>query len=298
VRAMPIRFRRKDGSAIETLYSAEIIDWMGERAVVATPQDVTGLKRAAAEIRRLNESLEERVRGRTAELEQALGELEAFSYSVSHDLRAPLRAMSAFASLLGRKPAVAADPQAMGYAERITRAAAHMGKVVDELLRYSRLSRQPVAMEAFALEAEVDAMVKDLAEQNVARRIRWKVGPLPTVRGDPTLLRLVLQNLLDNAVKYTRTREEATIEVSARESEAEVEVRVRDNGVGFDMAYAGRLFGVFQRLHRAEEFEGTGIGLANVQRIVSRHGGRVWAEAEPGKGATFYVALPRVRAGE
>jgi PAS domain S-box-containing protein len=293
VRGFLTRFRTADGQVLDSICAAEAVDWNGERAILASTQDVSELTRAAAEIRRLNESLEERVGARTAELEQALAELESFSYSVSHDLRAPLRAMSSFATLLAQKPALAADRQAVDYAERITRAASHMGRVVDELLHYSRLARQPVAMRPVALAEEVAALVKELGEQNPGRRIAWRVAPLPTVSGDPTLLRLVLQNLLDNAVKYTRLREDAAIEVSARELDQEVEVRVTDNGAGFDMAHAEKLFRPFQRLHHDSEFEGTGIGLAHARRIIERHQGRIGAESAPGKGATFWFTLPR-----
>jgi PAS domain S-box-containing protein len=293
VRGFLTRFRIAGGQVLDSICAAEAVDWNGERAILASTQDVSELTRAAAEIRRLNESLEERVGARTAELEQALAELESFSYSVSHDLRAPLRAMSSFATLLAKKPALESDRQAMDYAERITRAASHMGRVVDELLHYSRLARQPVAVRPVALAEEVASLVRELGEQNPGRRITWRIAPLPAVQGDPTLLRLVLQNLLDNAVKYTRTREEAVIEVAARELDGEVEVRVTDNGAGFDMAHAENLFRPFQRLHHDSEFEGTGIGLAHARRIVERHRGRIGAESAPDKGASFWFTLPR-----
>jgi light-regulated signal transduction histidine kinase (bacteriophytochrome) len=201
--------------------------------------------------------------------------------------------MSSFSALLAQKPVVQADRQAVDYAERITRAASHMGRVVDELLHYSRLARQPVSLQPVALGAEVDALIRELGEQNPGRRIRWRVAPLPAVQGDPTLLRLVLQNLLDNAVKYTRMRQDAEIAVAARELDGEVEVRVSDNGAGFDMAHADKLFRPFERLHHESEFEGTGIGLAHARRIVERHRGRIGAESAPGKGATFWFTLPR-----
>jgi PAS domain S-box-containing protein len=293
VRGFLTRFRTAEGQVLDSICAAEAVDWNGARAILASTQDVSDLTRAAAEIRRLNESLEERVHERTAELEQALAELESFSYSVSHDLRAPLRAMSSFSALLAQKPVVQADRQAVDYAERITRAASHMGRVVDELLHYSRLARQPVSLQPVALGAEVDALIRELGEQNPGRRIRWRVAPLPAVQGDPTLLRLVLQNLLDNAVKYTRMRQDAEIAVAARELDGEVEVRVSDNGAGFDMAHADKLFRPFERLHHESEFEGTGIGLAHARRIVERHRGRIGAESAPGKGASFWFTLPR-----
>ncbi len=290
VRRLPVRFRKKSGEVFETLYSATSADWRGTPAIIATPQDVTELRRAADEIRRLNETLEERVRQRTAELEAANRELESFSYSVSHDLRAPLRAMASFSALLAARPAVKSDAEATGYATRVNAAATRMGAVVDALLQFSRLSRQSLTMRPVDLRAEVDAVVAEL--QPGERRVRWVIGSLPQVRGDPTLLRLVLQNLIENAFKYTGTRTEAVIEVDATRGESETAVRVRDNGVGFEMQYADKIFGVFERLHADGEFEGTGIGLANARRIVQRHGGRIWCESEPGQGATFFFSLP------
>lgn len=292
VRGLPMRFRKKSGETYDALYSATLGDWMGERALIATPLDVTALHRATDEIRRLNETLEERVSQRTAELEQSNRELESFSYSVSHDLRAPLRAMSAFSALLAQRPSVMADGEAMGYAGRVSNAASRMGKVVDALLQFSRLSRQPISMRPVALGTEVEAIVAELGQAHPGRRVRWVTGPLPTVRGDPALLRLVLQNLVENAVKYTARRDEAVIEIDAARANGEVVVRVKDNGVGFDMQYADKLFGVFERLHADDEFEGTGIGLANARRIVQRHGGRIWCTSAPGEGAAFYFALP------
>ena len=225
VRRVPMRFRKKSGEVFETLYSATLADWQGQQAIIATPQDVTELNRAAGEIRRLNETLEERVTRRTAELEAANRELESFSYSVSHDLRAPLRAMSAFSALLSARPAVAADPEAAGHAKRVNAAATRMGTIVDALLQFSRLSRQDVAMRPVDLAAEVDSIVAEQAQAAAGRRIRWVVNSLPVVRGDPTLLHLVLQNLIENAVKYTAPREEAVIEVDATRAGRETVVR-------------------------------------------------------------------------
>jgi PAS domain S-box-containing protein len=292
VRGVPMRFRKKSGEVYEALYSATLGDWMGARALIATPQDVTALHRAAGEIRRLNETLEERVSQRTAELEQSNRELESFSYSVSHDLRAPLRAMSAFSALLAQRPSVAEDSEASSYASRVSKAASRMGTVVDALLHFSRLSRQEISMQSVPLGPEVEAIVAELDQAAPGHRIRWVTGPLPTVRGDPALLRLVLQNLIENAVKYSARREDAVIEIDAQRSGAETVVRVKDNGIGFEMQYADKIFGVFERLHADGEFEGTGIGLANARRIVQRHGGRIWCNSAPGEGAAFYFALP------
>ena len=292
VRRMPVRFRRKSGEIVETLYSAIAADWKGERAVIATPQDVTELNRAAEEIRILNETLEARVRQRTAALEQANRELEAFTYSVSHDLRAPLRALSSFGALLAARPGIRDDPEASGHAGRVVAAASRMGTIVDALLNFSRLSRKEIAMHQVDLAAEVEAIIAELTESAAGRELEWKVGALPVVQGDPTLLRLVLQNLLDNAVKYTARRPDPVIEIHATLDGAHTTICVKDNGVGFDMQYADKVFGVFERLHADGEFEGTGIGLANAQRIVHRHGGRIWCEAAPGRGASFCFSLP------
>ena len=223
-------------------------------------------------------------------------ELEAFSYSVSHDLRAPLRHIGGFTDLLQKSPGPEFDDNRRRYLRLISNSAVTMGELIDSLLVFSRMGRAEMLHTRVDLNALVRQAQRDVTEAEPARSVDWALGELPTVPGDPAMLQLVFTNLLSNAFKYSRTRENATIEVGSCDgSSVEHVVYVRDNGVGFDMAYANRLFGVFQRLHRAEEFEGTGIGLANVNRIVSRHGGRVWAESELGKGATFYVALPKER---
>jgi light-regulated signal transduction histidine kinase (bacteriophytochrome) len=201
--------------------------------------------------------------------------------------------MASFATLLERHPGVMADAELSDYARRVARNSVRMGRLVDELLHYVRLGRQPLEPERVSLQDEVSALVAELGEQQPGRRIRWDIGPLPEVRADPTLIRLVLRNLLENAVKYTSSRDEARIELWARESGQEVQVAVRDNGVGFDMAYAGKLFAPFERLHAEGAYEGTGIGLAHARRIVERHAGRIWCDAAPGRGATFEFSLPR-----
>jgi light-regulated signal transduction histidine kinase (bacteriophytochrome) len=223
-------------------------------------------------------------------------ELEAFSYSVSHDLRAPLRHVSGFAELLQKSAGPAFDDNRRRYIRLISESAVKMGELIDALLVFSRMGRAEMMHTRVDLNAVVRQAQRDVTQADPGRSAEWRIHTLPTVAGDPSMLQLVFTNLLSNALKYSRTREDASIEVGASEDSNEFVVYVKDNGVGFDMAYATRLFGVFQRLHRAEEFEGTGIGLANVQRIVLRHGGRVWAESELGKGATFYVALPKERA--
>ncbi len=228
----------------------------------------------------------------TGRLERVNGELAAFSYSVSHDLRAPFRHITGYAELLRELESDKLSDKGRRFLGVITEAAKTAGRLVDALLNFSQMGRAslaPVEFDPAALVAEVRrAMEPDLAR----RRVAWRVAAMPPVRGDPTMLRQVFENLLSNAVKYTRGREEAVIEVGCEPAGDEFVFAVRDNGAGFDMAYAHKLFGVFQRLHGAEEYEGTGVGLAIVQRIIQRHGGRVWAEAEPGRGATFYATLP------
>jgi signal transduction histidine kinase len=225
-------------------------------------------------------------------------ELEAFSYSVSHDLRAPLRHVSGFAELLQKSKGPEFDENRMRYLRLISESAVKMGELIDALLVFSRMGRAEMLHTRVDLNAIIRQAQRDVVQAEPERAVDWVVKELPTVPGDPSMLQLVFTNLLSNAFKYSRNRDNARIEVGAAEGEShEFVVYVKDNGVGFDMAYANRLFGVFQRLHRAEEFEGTGIGLANVQRIILRHGGRVWAESELGKGATFFVALPKERPG-
>jgi signal transduction histidine kinase len=240
-------------------------------------------------------ALEARVLDRTAELESVNKELEAFSYSVSHDLRAPLRHIAGFAGLLHDHAKATLDEQSHGHLRKITQAAKRMGQLIDDLLAFSRIGRGNLTSRTVRLQDLVrEAWIEVSSEQSVAdRHIDWHVAELPDVTGDPAMLRLVMVNLLSNAVKYTGPRPNARVEVGAtRDPRGETVVFVRDNGVGFDMQYAHKLFGVFQRLHSSDDFEGTGIGLANVRRIVHRHGGRVWAEAETDRGATFYFSLP------
>jgi signal transduction histidine kinase len=231
---------------------------------------------------------------RTAQLAAVNKELEAFSYSVSHDLRAPLRHINGFTELLEKSAGAAIDATGKRYLRLISESALKMGDLIDALLVFSRMGRTEMLHSRVDLNAIMRAAQRETMVGQSGRRVKWTIHPLPDVSGDPSMLQQVFTNLLSNAFKYSRTRQESEIEIGVADGKpGEVVVFVRDNGVGFDMAYANRLFGVFQRLHRAEEFEGTGIGLANVQRIVLRHGGRVWAESELDKGATFFVALPK-----
>ena len=229
---------------------------------------------------------------RTKELTGANAELDAFSSSVAHDLRAPIRQILGFAQILAEDYGPALDDEARRRLERIQAGARHMGRLVDDLLNLSKVSRQPVAPEAVPLGPFLREIVAELRPEAGDRDVDWRLGELFEARCDPTLTRQVFVNLLSNALKYTRRLEHAVIEVGATTTEAgERAVFVRDNGVGFDMRYAGKLFGIFQRLHTEREFEGTGVGLATVDRIVRKHGGRIWANAEPGKGATFSFTL-------
>lgn len=258
-------------------------------AILETNNDITQRRRGEEAIRRLNADLERR----TIELEASNRELEAFAYSTSHDLRAPLRHLVGYSELLRKNAFPTMDEKSRRYVTMILEAGTRMGKLIDDLLSFSRIGRTETQHTLVNL-ATVVAEVRDgLESEAEGRRIDWSIGPLPSVYGDRAMLRQALVNLLANAVKFTRDREQARIEVGASESADEVTLFVRDNGVGFDMRYVHKLFGVFQRLHGSEEFEGTGIGLASVQRIMSRHGGRVWGEGAVGQGASFYVSIPK-----
>ena len=251
-------------------------------------RDVTAAKRTDEAIRKLNAELLQRV----AERDATNQELEAFTYTVSHDLRAPLRAIHGFVGILLETYAPDLPAEARRYLDRVAANAQHLGHLVDDLLRFSRLGRQPLITRAVDTPALVRSALEQLAPALEGRQVELTVADLPGCRGDPALLEQVFINLIGNAIKYTQGRVLARIEVAARPGEdGEPIYYVRDNGAGFDMQYVHKLFGVFQRLHRSEDYEGTGVGLAIVQRIVQRHGGRVWAEAEVDKGATFSFTL-------
>lgn len=247
--------------------------------------------RRTEEIRRLNLELERRVAERTAELVATNKELEAFTYSVSHDLRAPLRHMDGFSKLLIEESSAQLSEDARRYLDRIREGALRMGTLIDDMLNLARLGRKELAAQLTALSSLVTEVLADLKPETEGRQVEWKVGSLPFVECDPPLMKQVFANLLSNALKFTRPRPQAVIEVGTQAQDGRSTIFVRDNGVGFSMKYADKLFGVFQRLHRQEDFEGTGVGLATVQRIIQKHGGRVWAEAELNQGATFYFML-------
>jgi signal transduction histidine kinase len=243
------------------------------------------------ELARQTAELERRVAERSAAVRAATAELETVLYSVSHDLRAPLRQLLGFSRLLLDESGSQLDSSAQHYAQWIYEAADRLARLVDDLVNLSRIGRQDLLRREVNLTPLVEDIVGQFRDASDGRNIDWKIEELPTVEGDPGLLKVALTNLLSNAVKFTRPREHATIRIRPVEHEDQVGLAVEDNGIGFKMAHAGKLFGVFQRLHRADEFEGNGAGLAVVQRIVHKHGGRVWAEAEPDKGATFFMTL-------
>jgi len=265
----------------------QIMEWIG------TITDIDDRKRAQEEILRLNADLEERVRRRTVELEATNKELESFSYSISHDLRAPLRAIDGYSRMVEEDYGEKFDDEGKRMLSIVRDEALKMGRLIDDLLAFSKLSRKSIDETA---DIDMTAMAKTVAQEILrdqnAERVRLDIWPLPPVKGDGALLRQVWVNLLSNALKYSGSRPQAEILVTGEVSNGEAVYRVQDNGVGFDMKYAGKLFGVFQRLHKAEEFEGTGVGLAIVHRVITRHGGTVRADGRLGEGATFYFTLP------
>jgi light-regulated signal transduction histidine kinase (bacteriophytochrome) len=267
----------------------------GRGAVLKTDRDITGEKRAKQEINQLNRDLEQRVRDRTAQLEVLNKELEAFAYSVSHDLRAPLRGIHGWSQALMEDYGADLDLNARQYLERVRAEAKRMGSLIDDLLKLSRLTRMELRRESVDLSVLAAAIADRLREAEPGRAMDFVIQPALRTGGDGRLLEIVLSNLLGNAVKFTSPRQQALIEFGQRRYQRGDEVEfcyfVRDNGVGFDMAYADHLFGAFQRLHKPSEFPGSGIGLAIAQRVLLRHGGRIWAEGQPNKGATFFFTI-------
>jgi PAS domain S-box-containing protein len=288
-----IKNKAKDG----TFYWVDttIVPFLNEdgkpRQYVAIRADITERKRVQAEILRLNTELEGRVAKRTTELEAANKELEAFSYSISHDLRAPLRAINGFAGIVLEEYGPQLPEEGRRYLDRVCNGGKRMGELIDDLLSFSRLSRQPLSRQRVDNARLVEEALAELKPATGNRQIETQIGELPPCQGDAGLLKQVWVNLLSNALKYSRDRAPAIVEAGCKQDNGKTVYFVRDNGVGFEMQYAQKLFGVFQRLHRSDEFEGTGVGLAIVQRIVHRHGGRIWAAAELDRGATFYFTL-------
>ena len=284
---MDLAGRRRDGTEFPVEISLSPMHTEEGLLVTSVIRDISARKEAEARIHALNGDLEHRL----AELATVNRELEAFSYSVSHDLRAPLRAIDGFSQALVEDYGERLDDGARDYLRRIRAATKRMAELIDDLLDLSRVTRREMQSERVDLSALATAIAAQLQRSEPGRRVEVSIAHGLVAKGDPHLLRLVLENLLGNAWKFTSTRPDARVELGVTPAGDRFAYFVRDNGVGFDMAYADKLFGAFQRLHAANEFPGTGIGLATVQRIVHRHGGRVWAESAVGSGATFYFTL-------
>ena len=298
----PLSIRHTSNKIIDVIYNANV--YRNEQGkvlgVFAAARDITERNRVkekrASELIIANKELafqNEEKQKRADELIIANKELETFSYSVSHDLRAPLRHINGYVDLLLSRFYDSLPEKARHYLDNIADSSRQMGTLIDDLLQFSRIGRQEKRLVDFDMNIIVHEVLVSIKQDNPERNIEWRIATLPQVYGDQALLHLVWTNLLSNAVKFTRTREKTIIEINVLDENDAFIFSIHDNGVGFDMQYAQKLFGVFQRLHPTDEFEGTGIGLANVHHIILRHGGRTWAEAEPDKGATFYFSLPK-----
>jgi PAS domain S-box-containing protein len=284
-----------DGS-VRTLQwnSANIMSSDGKTlvATIAQGHDISRHIIAENEIKRMNETLEQNVKERTKQLEAANKELEAFCFSVSHDLRAPLRHIGGFIDLLNRNNSTQLDTEGLRFLNIITESTHEMGNLIDALLTFSRLSKTELLRVKINSKSIVTRALKTFSDELTGRTVKINISDLPDTIGDENLINQVWVNLMSNALKYSRNKEKSVIDIGGKVKNGEVIFHIKDNGAGFDMKYADKLFGVFQRLHKASDFEGIGIGLANVNRIVMRHGGKCWAESEVGKGATFLFSLP------
>jgi PAS domain S-box-containing protein len=282
-----------DGRQIAVEFVSNVYECGDEKVIQCNIRDITRRKRAEAELHLLNQTLEQRITERTLQLKSANEALQTFNYSVSHDLQAPLRQISSFVDLLQQEARLSLSEKSQ-FLATISKSARQMGKLIDDLMAFSRVGQADLQKADVDLDALVQETLGDFQTQNKERNIAWQLHSLPGVRADRSLLRMVLVNLISNAMKFTGTRDEAKIEIGDVPSQdGETIIFIRDNGVGFNPKYADKLFGVFQRLHIAADFAGTGIGLANVRRIIDRHGGRTWAEGIENGGATFYFSLPK-----
>lgn len=283
---------RKDGTQITVEIDSHGFLYEGNPARIVVINDITERKKVEDRIRELNASLEMKVEERTSLLEAANKELESFSYSISHDLRAPLRHINGFLELLSKRSLDQMDEKSVQYLRSISAASTHMGLLIDDLLNFSRTGRMEMKPHHIDMNRALSDALAIMEQETSGRNIEWRINQLPLVYADYSMIRQVWVNLISNAIKYTRKRDAAVIEVGCRTEDTEYVFYIRDNGTGFDMNYSQKLFGVFQRLHTNEEFEGTGIGLANVRQVITRHRGRTWAEGEVDAGATFYFSLP------
>jgi light-regulated signal transduction histidine kinase (bacteriophytochrome) len=286
------RHRKKDGTLIDVEITSHEFQFGEHKTKLVLAKDITEQLRAEAQVCQLNEELEGRVSERTAELRAVNKELEAFSYSVSHDLRAPLRAIIGYSQLVLEDYAVRLDTEGRRLLGVIAAEALRMSQLIDDLLAFSGIGRQRVQMTDVDMTALALSAFQSLISTHLPKAPQLNIKTLPPARGDSAMLRQVFVNLLDNAIKFSRVRKDATIQIGGSCDRDQNVYYVKDNGVGFDERYVAKLFGVFQRLHAEEEFAGNGVGLALVQRIILRHGGKVWAESKLGQGATFYFAIP------